>query len=121
MPEEVGRGGDEAEEEELEDGGPGEGEGGLGGVLDLVWGGEGGGTCVGLLGGDDLGDDVGEGVEEGGLEGCFDDGGEGHGGGYEGEMAPESPTRDVNFVGIIAGRAEKLKSWTVSGVDDVDE
>lgn len=121
LPEEVGRGGDEAEEEELEDGGPGEGEGGLGGVLDLVWGGEGGGTCVGLLGGDDLGDDVGEGVEEGGLEGCFDDGGEGHGGGYEGEMAPESPTRDVNFVGIIAGRSEKLKSWTVSGVDGVDE
>lgn len=76
---------------------------------------------MGFLGGDDLGDDVGEGVEEGGLEGCFDDGWEGHGGGYEGGMAPESPTRDVKSVGIIAGRPEKLKSWTVGGVDDVDE
>lgn len=72
-----------------------------------------------------MGDDVGEGVQEGGLEGCFDDGWEGHGGGCEGEMTPDEKSdslmRDVKSVGINAGWRGKLKSWGVSGVDEVDE
>lgn len=80
---------------------------------------------MGFLSRDDLGDDVGEGVEEGGLQGCFDDGWEGHGRGYEGEMAPDEKSgsliRDVKVVEINGVRRGNPKSWSASGVGVVDE